>query len=234
LGSEGGEVELFGGAAEDQGVVGVALGDAEEEGAPVVAAPVLGLDLGADADGEDGTGAGGREDLAGASDLGGGEVEVPAEGIVEKGIAEGGEGAGEAGGLGLELLAGGFAAVLLEVVGERDADLAGNAAEMEEEGVAAGGARAAGGGEVNEDVGTPAANLEGENKERAGVAGADGVAEVVVDKIGVAEDGFGGRSLGVDGEVGEEAAFGGWELAGDEVEGWEGYYCVAQGAQAVD
>jgi hypothetical protein len=212
----------------------VALGNAEEEGSPVVAAPVLRLDLGADAEGEDGTWAGGAEGLVGAGDLGRGEAEVPTEGIVEAGVAERGEGASEAGGLGLELLGGGFEAVLLEVVGEGDAKVAGDAAEAEEEGVAAGDLEAAGGGKVDEDIGTPAADLKGEGEEGAGAAGADRVAQVAVDEVGVAEDGFGGRSLGVDGEVVEEAALGGGKGAGDEVEGGQGDERVSEATEAVD
>ncbi len=84
--------------------MGVALGEAAEQSAPVVASPILGLHLGADADGEDGAVAGGGENLMGAVDLGGGEVEIPAAGVVEAGVAEGSEGAGEAGGLGLEVI----------------------------------------------------------------------------------------------------------------------------------
>ncbi len=118
--------------------------------------------------------------------------------------------------------------------GEGDADLAGDAGEAEEFGVAAGGVEAAGAGEVDEDVGPEAADLEGEAKELADGARAGGIAHVAVDEAGVLEHGGGGRGLGGDGEVGEEAALGGGEGAGDEVECGEGDECVAEAAEAVD
>jgi hypothetical protein len=246
LGGEGGGGGLLGGAAEGEGVVGVAFCEAGEESAPVGHAPVLRLYLGADADGEDGTGAGGGEELVGAGVLGWGEAEIPAAGVVEAGVAEDGEGAGETGGLGLEVMdwglggervevrGGRLGAVALEVGSEGDAEVAGDAAEVEEEGVAAGSVEAAGGGEVDEDLGAPAADGDGEGEEIAGIAGGERVAEVAVDEVSVAEDGLGGGRLGVDGEVGEEAAFGAREGAGDEMEGGQGDDRVSEATQAVD
>ncbi len=93
---------------------------------------------------------------------------------------------------------------------------------------------AAGAGEVDEDVGVPAADLEGEAEEFADGARAGGVAHVAVDEARVLEHGGGGRGLGGDREVGEEAALGGREGAGDEVEGGESDECVAEAAEAVD
>ena len=48
------------------------------------------------------------------------------------------------------------------------------------------------------------------------------------------ENGGGGRGFAVDGEVGEEAAIGLGEGAGDEVEGGEGDERVAEAAETVD
>jgi hypothetical protein len=55
-----------------------------------------------------------------------------------------------------------------------------------------------------------------------------------VDERGVFEDGRGGRGFGVDGKVGEEAALGVGEGAGDEVKGREGDQRIAEAAQPVD
>ena len=52
-GGEVGGVGLFGRAGEQEGALWEGAGEAGEELAPVVAAPVLGLHLGADADGEE-------------------------------------------------------------------------------------------------------------------------------------------------------------------------------------
>ncbi len=105
---------------------------------------------------------------------------------------------------------------------------------MEEEGVAAGGGEATGGGEVDQHLGAPLADRDGEGEEIAGAAGADGIAEIAVDEVGVAEDGLGGGGLGVDREVGEEAALGGGEGAGDEVKGGQRDERVSETTEAVD
>ncbi len=55
-----------------------------------------------------------------------------------------------------------------------------------------------------------------------------------MDEVGVFEDGCGGRSFGVDGKVGEEAALGVGKGAGDEVEGRKGNERIAEAAEAVD
>lgn len=64
-------------------------------------------------------------------------------------------------------------------------------------------------------------------------ARADGVTHVAVNESGVFEDGGGGRGLGVDGEVGEEAALGVGKGAGDEMEGGKGDDGVAEAAEPV-
>jgi len=55
-----------------------------------------------------------------------------------------------------------------------------------------------------------------------------------VDEAGIFEDSGGGGGLGGDGEVGEEAALGLREGAGDEVECGESDERVAEAAEAVD
>ena len=80
---------LFGAAGEQQGATGEFAGEASEELAPVVAAPVLGLDLGSDADGEEFVLERCRADgTDGGSMFFGCEVEVPGGGVVEAGVAE--------------------------------------------------------------------------------------------------------------------------------------------------
>ena len=143
----------------------------------------------------------------------GGEVEVPGGGVVEAGVAQLGDVAGQAGGFRFELGVGGgwgFAAEQIELRGggERDADLAVDAGEAEEFGVAAGGVEAAGAGQIDEDVRFPAPDFEGEAEELADGARAGGVAHVAVDEACVLEHGGGRRGLGGDGEIGEEAALG--------------------------
>lgn len=243
-GGEVGGVGFFGRAGEQQGAVGEGAGEAGEELAPVVTAPVFGLDLGADADGEELVLEGFGSDRAGGGGvLVGGEVEVPQGGVVEVDVAEGliqrSEVAGEAGGFGFEVGIGGIGGFSTEQVelgsgGERDTDLTGDAAEAEEFLVAAGGVDAAGAGEVDEDVGLEAADFEREAEELPDGARAGGVAHVAVDEAGVFEHGGGGRGLGGDGEVGEEAALSLREGARDEVEARESDECVAEAAEAVD
>lgn len=239
----GGEVAgagFFRRAGEQEGAVGEGAGEAGEELAPVVAAPVFGLNFCADADGEElvlqGVGANGAD---GGGVLGRGEVEVPGGGVVEMSVAEFAKVAGEARGFGLEVAVGGCRGFVTEVVelgggGERDADLAGDADEAEELRVATGGVEAAGTGEVDDDVGAEAADGDGEAEELADGACASGVAHVAVDKACVLEHGGGGWGLGGDGEVGEEEALGGGEGTRDEVEGGESDECVAEAAKAVD
>ena len=151
-----------------------------------------------------------------------GEVEVPACGSVEMGVAELGEIAGETGGFGFEGLVGLLPAVLLHVFGDGNADEARDSAETEEVCVAAGGFDSASRPHVDEDLGTPAEELPPEGEELARAAGAGRVAEVAVDEIGVFEDGGGWRGFGVDGKVGQQAALGVGKGAGDEVEGRKG------------
>src|SRR5581483_9440193 len=167
------------------------------------------------------------------------EVEVPGGGVVEVSVAKLAKVAGEAGGFGFEVGVGSgerFATVEVELRGgsERDADLAGDAAEAEEFGVAAGRLEAAGAGEIDEDVRAEAADGHGEAEELANGARAGGVTHVAVDEAGVLEHGGGRRGLGGDGEVGEETALGRGEGAGDEVEGRESDERVAEAAEAVD
>ena len=198
------------------------------------------MNLGADADGEEFAAEGvGTDGAGGGGVLFGREVQVPGGGVVETGVAEFANVAGEAGGFGLEVGVGGgggFAAEEIELSGggEGDSDKAGDAGEAEEFCVAASGVEAAGAGEVDEDIRLEAADLEGEAEELADGAGAGGVAHVAVDEAGVFEHGGGGRSFGGDGEVGEEAALGGREGARDEVERGKGDKGVAETAEAVD
>lgn len=216
---------------------GVEGGDTGEEGLPVGAAPILGLDLGADADGEEGVAGGGGEDLGGAGFFLGGEVKVPRCGVVEAGVAQLVQVAGKAGGFGFEE---GFAvdvrlaAWVLHVFGDGDADLTEDAAEAEEGGVAFGGGDSAGGADVDEGLGPKADDLPPEAEELARAAGADGVTHVGVDEAGVFEDGGGGWGFGGHGEVGEHAALCVGEGAGDEVQGGQGDKGVAEGAETVD
>jgi len=135
------------------------------------------------------------------------------------GVTEGGEVAGEAFAFGLEGVVLRLEAIELHVFGEGDADLARNAAEAEEAGVAAGGVCATGGGEVDEDLGAPAEDRRPELEEDEWVAGFGGIAEVAVDEAAGADDLGGGGGFGVDGEVGEDTALGGGEGAFDEMEG---------------
>ena len=118
--------------------------------------------------------------------------------------------------------------------GEGNADLVSGSGEAEELGVAASGVEATGAGEVDEDVGTEAADLEGEAEELANGARARGVAHVAVDEAGVLEHGGGGWGLGGDGKVGEEAALGVWKGARNEVERGESDESVAEGAEPID
>ena len=96
-GGEVGGVGFFGGAEEQKAMVREGEGETREEIAPVVSAPILGLDFGADRDGEEllleGVGAygpGGRGVLFGR------EMEVPRGGRVELGIPQLAKVAGEA------------------------------------------------------------------------------------------------------------------------------------------
>lgn len=86
----------------------------------------------------------------------------------------------------------GLAAGLLHVFGDGDADLAQDAAEAEEGGVAFGGRHPASRPDVDEGLGAEADNLTPEAEELAGAAGAHGIAHVGVDEVGVLEDGGGG------------------------------------------
>src|SRR6185437_5390591 len=108
------------------------------------------------------------------------------------------------------------------------------AGEMEEALVAAGAVETAGAGEIDEDVGREAADLEGEADEFADGARAGGVAHVAVDEAGVFEHSGGGRGLGGHGQVGEEAALGVRKGARDEMERRKGDERVAETAKPVD
>ncbi len=109
-----------------------------------------------------------------------------------------------------------------------------DAAEAEEFGVAAGDLEPAGAGEIDEDIGREAADVEAETEELADGARAGGVAHVIVDEAGVLKHGGGRRGLGGDGQVGEEAALGVRERTGDEVEAGKSDEGVAEAAEAVD
>ena len=229
---------FFGRSAEGEGVAGVELREAGEEGAPVFRAPVLGLHFGSDAGGEDGPVAGGGEDFSGAGVLGGGEAEIPAARVVEGCGAELGEVADEACGFGLEEgFAGSGIGLLpgeLGVFGVGNADEARDAAEAKEERVAFGGGDAPASTDVDEDVRAPAGELPPEAEELARAAGAVVVADVAVDEAGALEHGGGGGGFGVGGEAGEKASLGVGKGAGDEMEGGQRDDHVADGAEAVD
>ena len=94
---------LLGGAVQGEGVAGVEAGELGEEGAPVVAAPVLGLNFCADGDGEELVLEGCISKAKGFADGAGGggvfvgcEVEVPGGRRVEVSVAEFADVAGEA------------------------------------------------------------------------------------------------------------------------------------------
>src|SRR4030088_3246633 len=157
-----------------------------QEGSPVFAAPVLGLDLGAYADGEDGMAAGWREDLFCPGLFCFGEVQVPTCGSFEMGVPQLCQIAGQALSFGFEGLLGLLPTVALHVVGQGNADDTGDSAEAKESGVAAGGGAggvdAASGTHVDEDLGTPAKELPPQAEEFAGTSRPCSVAEVAVDE----------------------------------------------------
>ena len=128
----------------------------------------------------------------------------------------------------------GLEAAVLHFFSEGDADHAGDAAETEEEGVAAGGGEAGATAHVNEDVGAPAEELPPKAEKLGEVAGAVVVAEVAVDEAGAVEDRGRGRGFGVGGEAGEEATFGLWKGSLDEVKGRQGNDSVSEAAEAVE
>ena len=200
-------------------MIGIEGGETIEEGSPVVAAPVLGLDLGAYADGEDGMAFGWREDFFCAGVFCFGEVEVPACRSFEMSVSQLRQIACETLSFGLEGLLRLLPAIVLHVLCEGNSDEAGDSAEAKESGVATGGIDSASRAHVDEDLRTPAAELPPETEEFAGIARTGGVAEITVDEVGVLEDRGCGRGFDVDGEVRQEAALGVGKGAGDEVEG---------------
>jgi len=225
---------LFGSSAEGKGVPWVEPGKTAEEGAPVLAAPILGLDLGADAEGDEGEISGGGENLFGAEMLCRGEMEVPVGGTVEIGWAELDEVAGEPAALKFKLLPGSGREIALHVDGEGDTDLMGDAAEAEEEGVAFSGIDSAGTSHVNEHLRTPAEDFPPKGDQLSRAAGADGIAEEAMDEAGVLEDGSGGRSFDIDGKVGEEAALGIGKGACREMDSGQGDDCISKATEAIE
>src|SRR5260370_18450648 len=109
--------------------------------------------------------------------------------------------------------------VALHVLGHGNADEPGDSAETKESGVATGGLDSASGSQVDEDLGTPAAELPAKAEEFAWTPSPCGIAEVAVDEVGVFEDPGSRRGFDVDREVRQEAALSLWKRAGDEVEG---------------
>src|ERR1700679_4028835 len=79
---------FFGGSAQGKGEAWVESAQAVQQSAPVVAAPVFGLNFGANADGKDGMAVGGSEDFPCAGALGFGQMQVPACGIFEVSFAQ--------------------------------------------------------------------------------------------------------------------------------------------------
>jgi len=211
-------------------VIGIEGGEAIEEGSPVVAAPVLGLDFGAYADGEEGMAGGCGEYFFRSRAFCVGEVQVPACGGFEMRVSQLRQIAGEALCFGFEGLGGFLPTVVLHVVGDGDADETGDSAEAKESGVATGGLDSASRPQVDEHLGTPAEKPPPQGEEFACTARARGVAEVAVDEVGVFEDGGGRGGFGVDREVCEEAAFSVREGTGDQVEGGQCDEGVAEAA----
>src|SRR5437879_3817460 len=192
-----------------------------QEGSPVIPAPVFGLDVGAHADGENGMAGGCGEHLFRSCVFSVGEVQIPACRNFEMSVSQLCQIAGETFSFGFKGLLGLLPTVVLHVFGEWNADETGDSAEAKESGVSAGGVCSASGPHVDEDLGTPAEELPPEAEEFAGTSGTGGVAVVAMDEVGVFEDGGGWRGFDVDREVGQQAAFGVWKGAGDQVECWE-------------
>src|SRR4030088_3140204 len=138
-----------------------------QEGSPVFAAPVLGLDLGAYADGEDGMAGGWREYLFCPGVFCFGEVQVPTCGSFEMGVPQLCQIAGQALSFGFEGLLGLLPTVALHVVGQGNADDTGDSAEAKESGVATGGFDPASRSHVDEYMGTPAEELPPQAEEFA-------------------------------------------------------------------
>jgi len=233
-GGEVRDIRVFFGADERESMGGIGGGEPGEEGAPVFLPPVLSLHLGAGSADDERFASEGAERCCRDLFFGWVEAKVPVGEVTDLGVAEGGDGAGEPSGFGF--VEAGFRVLdagELGLHGQAD-DAVYAAGELEEPLVALDGTRRADGHEVDEDVGLEAADLASEAKEFDGAAGADSIAHVAVDQSGIAEDGCGGWSLGVDGEVGEEAAFGIGIRALDEMKAREGYGGVAETAKAID
>jgi hypothetical protein len=148
-----------------------------------------------------------------------GEVQVPASRSFEMSVSQFRQIAGETLSFGFEDLLRLQSAVVLHVLGQGNSDEAGDSAEAKESGVATGGLDTASRSYVDEDLGTPAAEVPPKAQEFAGTARARGVPEITVDEVGVFEDRGCRRGFDVDGEVRQKTAFGVGKGAGDQVEG---------------
>ena len=215
-------------------MAGIGPGYCTEQRSPVFAAPVLRLPLGAYADGYERLAVCGAQGLSSSCLFSGSQEKFPTGGRFKVGVTQLGQIAGETGGLRFEDLAGFLAAVLLHIWRERNAYQVPYPAEAEEGGVTAGGFDAARGSEVDEDFGAPSQQLPPQGGEIAQAACAGCVAEESVDQIGVVQDSRCRRSLYVDREVGQHAAFGVGEGTRDQMERWESYDGVTEAAEAID
>ena len=198
---------FFGSAHQREGVLGVEFAEARQQRPPVLPAPVLGLHLGADADGEDRLGVRGLKDLVRPGSLGRGEPQVPGLGRVYVGVAELGQVARQAFRLGLErsIMKD---AMRLHGLGQGNADLTLDAAEPEEPGIAPGCFDAAYRTEIDEPLWPPAPETPPQAEEKKRTARRDGVTEVTVNQTVVRKNCRSGRSLHADREVGEHSALG--------------------------
>src|SRR5260370_13611053 len=149
-----------------------------QEGSPVVAAPVFGLNFGAYADGEDGSAGGCRESLFCSSLFCVGEVQVPAFRGFEMGVAQFREIAGEALSFGFKGLLRLLPTVALQVLGHGNADETGDSAEAKESGVATGGLDSASRSHVDDHLGAPADELPPQAQEFAWTSSPCGGTEV--------------------------------------------------------
>ena len=228
--------------ADDETMIGVALGEPYQERLPVVFTPLVCLIFCAKTDGKEGAIFHGLEYIDCSGVLGGCEHEIPTLGGMQVRVSQLADVAGEAAALrfvdgsvdgGTEGRAGKLV-VVLHVVGEGHTDDAPDAAEAKEEGVASCVGDPGSCSEIDCDVGMPDEDLPPYADQFADVAGAQAVAKKRVNEAGVFEDGGGCGSFFVGREAGEQASFCVGEGAGYQLETWQRDNGIAETAEPVD